>query len=232
MKKSYTPSPVTVTYVPHGINEDIFYPIRVTDKTISLLQTQKNDAGEDINVEIVKKDSELIEELKLKLFGNDIPEFVVLYVNRNIRRKLPGDVVLAYKEFCDKLSPEQSKKCALVMHTQPVDESGTDLFAVVNALCPYRVVFSTDRLDPKFMNLVFNFSDVVINLASNEGFGLGTCEGMMAGVPIIVNVTGGLQDQCGFKLNGKYLTTEDYLEIQTLHDRDIWENNPDLTRVS
>ena len=27
----------------------------------------------------------------------------------------------------------------------------------------------------------------------------------MAETPIIVNVTGGLQDQCGFKIDGKYL---------------------------
>ena len=38
-----------------------------------------------------------------------------------------------------------------------------------------------------------------MNMASNEGFGLGTCESLMAGTPIIVNVTGGLQDQCGFQ---------------------------------
>jgi hypothetical protein len=43
----------------------------------------------------------------------------------------------------------------------------------------------------------------------------------MAGTPIIVNVTGGLQDQCGFrdKGTGKLLTAEDYVEIGSLHDR-------------
>ena len=52
-----------------------------------------------------------------------------------------------------------------------------------------------------------------MNLASNEGFGLGTCESLMSGTPIIVNVTGGLQDQCGFRKDGKLLTAEDYVEI-------------------
>ena len=51
----------------------------------------------------------------------------------------------------------------------------------------------------------------------------------MAGTPIIVNVTGGLQDQCGFKLNGKLLKAEDYDEIKSLHDWRKWENNKDLT---
>jgi hypothetical protein len=43
----------------------------------------------------------------------------------------------------------------------------------------------------------------------------------MAGTPIIVNVTGGMQDQCGFRERGtgKLLTAEDYVEIGSLHDR-------------
>ena len=51
----------------------------------------------------------------------------------------------------------------------------------------------------------------------------------MCGTPIIVNVTGGLQDQCGFKLDGKFLTYKDYYEVETLHDWKKWENNDKLT---
>ena len=51
----------------------------------------------------------------------------------------------------------------------------------------------------------------------------------MCGTPIIVNVTGGLQDQCGFKMNGEYLTYKDYKDIETLHDWRKWEHNKDLT---
>ena len=74
------------------------------------------------------------------------------------------------------------------------------------------------------MNLLFNSADVYINLASNEGFGLGSCEALTVGTPIIVNVTGGLQDQCGFKVDGKYLTADDYKEIGSLHDWRKWED--------
>ncbi len=42
-------------------------------------------------------------------------------------------------------------------------------------------------------------SDVVINLASAEGFGLGTMEAILTERVIIANVTGGLQDQMGFR---------------------------------
>jgi hypothetical protein len=40
----------------------------------------------------------------------------------------------------------------------------------------------------------------------------------------VVNVTGGLQDQCGFinPKTGTYFTAEDYLEVHTLHRKDEW----------
>jgi hypothetical protein len=89
---------------------------------------------------------------------------------------------------------------------------GTDLPVVIRDVVPDiepYVVFSDERIDSKNINLLYNIADVTINLSSNEGFGLGTCESMMAGTPIIVNVTGGLQDQCGFKNDeGEYLDAE------------------------
>ena len=66
-------------------------------------------------------------------------------------------------------------------------------------------------------------------MASNEGFGLGTCEALMCGTPISVNVTGGLQDQCGFRYKDKLLTYEDYSWVHSLHDEKKWKDNPDLT---
>ena len=80
-----------------------------------------------------------------------------------------------------------------------------------------------------YRHCLYNLADVTLNMASNEGFGLGTCESLMAGTPIIVNVTGGLQDQVGFKLNGKYVTHEQYTEIQSFHDDRKWKDHPDLT---
>jgi glycosyltransferase involved in cell wall biosynthesis len=118
------------------------------------------------------------------------------------------------------LPKDESKKCVLVMHTQPVDDNGTDLPAVVKELCPdYDVIFSNEKLDNDQMCWMYNIADVTINIASNEGFGLGTCESLMCGTPIVVNVTGGLQDQCGFKKeDGSYLTVDDYTdEFQSNH---------------
>ena len=91
------------------------------------------------------------------------------------------------------------------------------------------VIFSNRKLENKEMNFLYNISDVTMNIASNEGFGLGTCESLMCGTPIIVNVTGGLQDQCGFKFRDHFLTYKDYDKIKTLHDWKKWEHNKDLT---
>ena len=52
---------------------------------------------------------------------------------------------------------------------------------------------------------------------------------MGTGTPIIVNVTGGLQDQCGFDLEGNPLTAEDYVKIGSLHNRREWMKNEMLT---
>jgi len=195
-----------VTYLPHGVSTKYFYPISIFDK-----------------------EYESVKNMKQQLTDDNI-EFVLFYNNRNIRRKMPGDVVLAYKTFCDMLPKEEADKCALLMHTQPIDDNGTDLPTVVKDICPeLKVYFSDRKLEPNQLNWLYNIADVTVNIASNEGFGLGTCESLMAGTPIILNVTGGLQDQCGFKLKGKHVTHEDYDEIHSFHDDRKWKDNPDLT---
>ena len=107
------------------------------------------------------------------------------------------------------------------MHTQPKDPNGTNLPEVATQLCGgFNVAFSSKKLDTKYLNYMYNMSTVTINIASNEGFGLGTAESLMTGTPIIVNVTGGLQDQCGFKKeDGSLLTIKDYVtEWGSNHD--------------
>jgi len=155
-------------------------------------------------------------------FGLHKYKFKILYLNRNIRRKNPGDVALAYKHMMDKLTPEQRKECVLVFHSAPIDENGTDMKALCKTLLPdYPVIFTYEKggsMNDEQMNFLYNSIDVYINLASNEGFGLGSLETLHAGKNIIVNVTGGMQDQCGFKNEkGEYLTAEDYVELKSNH---------------
>ena len=178
--------PWSLTYVPHGINTKRYHPLPADDKEML--------------------------ELRKQLFGDKEVKYVVFYNSRNIRRKMTSDVLLAFDHFMKSLPEEERKFCRLLMHTQPIDEHGTDLPTVIKDVVPDiepYVIFSADRIEHKHINLMYNIADVTINLSSNEGFGLGTCESIVAGTPIIVNVTGGLQDQCGFVNDeGKYLDPE------------------------
>jgi glycosyltransferase involved in cell wall biosynthesis len=134
-------------------------------------------------------------------------EFLLFWNNRNIRRKQPGDVILAFKHFVDGLPESKRDKVALLMHTQVVDGNGTDLRAVWKALAPkYKVLFSEGKVNAQELNAMYNVADVVVNIGSNEGWGLSSTEAILAGTPIINNVTGGLQDQCGFvDENGEWI---------------------------
>jgi len=190
-------------YIPHGI----------TDKRIYKIE-EKGDTK--------------FKEFEQK-HGLDKYKFKILYLNRNIRRKSPGDVALAYKHMMDKLTPEERKDCVFVWHAAVSDENGTDMRAVCQTLLPdYPVIFTYDNggpMDDEQMNFLYNSCDVYINLASNEGFGLGSCEMLHTGGVIVVNVTGGLQDQCGFKKeDGSHLTAEDYVELGSNHKGEYKEH--------
>ena len=182
-----------IKYVPHGINEKYFFPIDKSHPEYLALQ-----------------------DFKKQLYGEKTYDFNLLYNARNIRRKSVPDLMLAWKIFIDKLTEEQAKKCVLTLHTQPVDDNGTDLPAVQQMLFgnnpKYNIVFSTGKYPSNVMNLLYNSSDGVILISSNEGWGLSLTEGMITGKPIIATVTGGMQDQMRFEdENGKWIKfTEEF----------------------
>ena len=173
-----------IKYVPHGLNHEIFKPLD-------------------------KNDSKLL-EFKKNLFKGKEYDFALLFNSRNIRRKQIPDTMLAYRHFIDKLPIEQAKKCVLVLHTERVSEHGTDLEAVIELLLngdQYNVIFTDARFDPSQMNMLYNSTNCQILLTSNEGWGLSLTEAILAGNLIIANVTGGMQDQMGFKdENGEWFT--------------------------
>ena len=168
-------------FVPHGLNHNTFKPLVNTNP-------------------LYKK---MLEHYKTK---NDV-DFLVFWNNRNIRRKQPGDLILAFKHFVDQLPAEQQQRVALLMHTQPIDDNGTDLIAVKNAIAPNcKIMFSEAKVTSDELNAMYNIADVVVNIGSNEGWGLSSTEAILSGTPIINNVTGGLQDQCGFEdENGEWI---------------------------
>ena len=165
-------------YVPHGLNEKIYYPIEDEKEKIEL------------------------EKFKNNFFQKQEKDFVVFFNSRNIRRKQIPDTMLSFRYFLDTLPKEKAEKCALVLHTDILSEHGTDLDAVRNILFqdyPNAIWFSTQKLTPQQLNQFYNIADAQILLTSNEGWGLSLTEAILAGTPIIANVTGGMQDQMGFE---------------------------------
>jgi len=163
-------------YVPHGLNDTLF------------------DILKDDNTELInfKKNIELKED----------NNFHLLFNSRNIRRKQPSNIIMAYKLFIDQLTPEEAKKCRLTLKTEPLFEHGTDLNAVVEYMCDPEICdvrILHNKLTTEEMNLMYNSADGVIQISNAEGWGLSLTEAMLTGTPFIAAVTGGMQDQMRFE---------------------------------
>lgn len=114
--------------------------------------------------------------------------------NRNARRKQSGSLIFWFKEFLDKVGHD---KATLVMHTNTKDPNGQDLDAIVTrlGLVGNQILFSREPLESDKLAAIYNMADCTINISDAEGFGLATLESLSCGTPIIVNMTGGLQEQ-------------------------------------
>ena len=161
--------PNNTNYIPHAIPKQIYYPFEEQKR----INTRKS------------------------LFGLDAEDkFIGLWVNRNARRKMPGDVVDSWSRFLDKVKPEDRDNCLLVMHTDPFDNEGTNLYEVAKLRgIEKNIFFSTKRVGFDDMNALYNSIDFCLNISTNEGFGLPTLEAMYTGKPIIALKTGGLTKQ-------------------------------------
>lgn len=174
----------TIKYIPHGLNNKKF--------------------------KILKSDDKELLNFKKELNGENKIKFSLLFNSRNIRRKCIPDTILAWKLFLDTLPKKERNQCQLVLHTNPIDQHGTDLPSVIRFLFPdddHNIVMSTNKLSIEQMNCLYNNADGVILLSSAEGWGLSLTEAMLTGTPFIANVTGGMQDQMRFvDKNGDWYT--------------------------
>ena len=174
-----------LTYVQHGIDQTVFKPLP-------------------------KDDPNLI-KFKKKLFGDKDYDYVALFNSRNIIRKHPADLISSFNSFILTLPEEDREKAALVLHTDIIDNAGTDLKAVAHKLAgDANIIFSTSKLEPEQLNCMYNLADVMCNPSSAEGFGLTHMEAIMSGTPTIASVIGGLQDQMGFTINDRPMSIEDF----------------------
>jgi glycosyltransferase involved in cell wall biosynthesis len=157
---------VDSVYLPHAVNGEWFKPL-----------------GADVRKRI-RKDAMGIEDDKFIFFWN----------NRNARRKQSGSVIFWFKKFLDRVGHD---KATLLMHTDPHDGHGQNLIHIMEhlGLNNGQVYFSTAKMPFDRLAEVYNSVDCTINISDAEGFGLATLESLSCGIPIIVNMTGGLQEQ-------------------------------------
>ena len=160
-------------YIPHAVDDKIFFP--------SSLE----------KIEQFRKES---------LPDSDQEKVIFFWNNRNARRKQSGTLIFWFKEWLDKNNLHD--KAQLIMHTEPKDPHGQDLVHIVEhlELNDRQVLLSTQKIPPEHLAAMYNMADCTINISDAEGFGLATLESLSCGTPIIVNMTGGLQEQV---TNGK-----------------------------
>jgi len=165
---------VKSVYLPHAVDNEIFKPI---------------------------DDEESMLEVKKKVFGEyyDPDKFIFFWNGRNARRKQSGSTIFWFNDFLERVGKD---KACLVMHTEVKDPHGQDLEAIVDhlGLKNGEVLFSQQKVDPGSLAKIYNMVDCTICLSDAEGFGLPTMESLSCGTPIIVTMTGGLQEQV---TNGK-----------------------------
>ncbi|QDP62160.1 MAG: putative glycosyl transferases group 1 [Prokaryotic dsDNA virus sp.] len=156
------------TYIPHAVHPDVFRPFS------------------DEDIKKIRENS---------LIPEDREKVIFFWNNRNARRKQSGTLVWWFKEWLDKENLHD--KACLIMHTEPKDPHGQDLEHIINHLKleDRQIMLSTQKISPQDLASMYNMVDCTINISDAEGFGLATLESLSCGTPIIVNMTGGLQEQ-------------------------------------
>tara|TARA_R100001594_G_scaffold125125_2_gene162072 strand:+ start:699 stop:1988 length:1290 start_codon:yes stop_codon:yes gene_type:complete len=164
-------------YIPHAVNSSFFYKFKsVEDKARAEVLKQRI---------INENTTPALQNKNKKLF---------FWNNRNARRKQSGTILWWFKEWLDKVGHD---KACLLMHTDARDPHGQDLPHLIEHLNVRdgQVLLSTNKVDPNDLAAMYNAADYTINISDAEGFGLATLESLACGTPIIVNMTGGLQEQ-------------------------------------
>ena len=172
---------------------------RLTDE-ITRLVTDTPDVihlPHAVDTEIFQKlDSETMAKFRQDSLSNDgnKEKMIFFWNNRNARRKQSGTLIWWFKDFLDRVGHDNA---TLIMHTDPKDQHGQDLEAIIHELGLHhgQVKLSREKVSPKALAHLYNLADCTINISDAEGFGLATLESLACETPIIVTMTGGLQEQ-------------------------------------
>ena len=174
----------------------------ISKVTSDIVQTVSPDVEEeyiphavDMNVfkrRFSQEDRNTINNIRKQYNMED--KVVFFWNNRNARRKQPGTLIFWFKEFLDEVGHD---KATLLMHTDLNDPHGQPLGVIAEhlGLRNGQIGFSIEKVAPEDLSILYNLADCTINISDAEGFGLATLESLSCETPIIVNMTGGLQEQ-------------------------------------
>ena len=159
---------VNSRYIPHAVNSTAFQPLpkeTVADFRKSFDEQNKSEG-----------------------------KFLFFWNNRNARRKQSGSLIYWFRDFLEQVGKD---KAVLIMHTDPRDPYGQNLHAILKdtGLENKEVLLSTGKVSMEQLGMFYNVADCTVNISDAEGFGLATLESLSCGTPILVNMTGGLQEQ-------------------------------------
>jgi len=155
-------------YLPHTVDTEVFKPLSEHENR----EYRKNSLPDEVNSNRV----------------------IFFWNGRNARRKQSGTTLVWFKEFLDKVGHDNA---CLLMHTDPKDQHGQDLERIMEdfGLTEGQVLLSTAKIAPDALSALYNLADCTINISDAEGFGLSALESLACETPIIVTMTGGLQEQ-------------------------------------
>jgi glycosyltransferase involved in cell wall biosynthesis len=165
---------VDSTYLPHAVPDTVFHPIS---------SPEEKAAAQEVRDQVIN--SGTLNNPNKKIF---------FWNSRNARRKQSGTLIWWFKEFLDEVGHD---KASLLMHTDPRDPHGQDLPHIIEhlGLTNGQVLLSSNKVPPEGLARMYRGADFTIGISDAEGFGLSTLESLACGTPIIVNMTGGLQEQ-------------------------------------
>jgi glycosyltransferase involved in cell wall biosynthesis len=166
--KTVSPT-VKEKYIPHAVPSNLFTPLSDKDR--------KQFRKDNFNI-------------------ND-DDYLIFWNSRNARRKQSGSLVFWFNDFLQEFKKKhKGKKAKLLMHTEPNDPNGQDLYAIAKNLgFDDEFLISTTKMPPNQLAALYSAADVTIGISDAEGFGLSTFESLSCETPIIVTMTGGLQEQ-------------------------------------
>lgn len=161
--------PEKTHYIPHAFTKELFRPLPADER-----------------------------EKAAQLFYRDKSEWLkFVWVNRNAHRKQPAQVLESFSQFLARLEKEEGhREAVLLMRTEPQDIEGPNILEIINKFdLEENVIIVPEKLDYPHMNMLYNASDVIINVSKAEGFGLSVLAGLQTKTLVIALKTGGMTEQ-------------------------------------